>query len=588
MTQAWSSKSFHQVFYAWTEANRGHAISASSLPQHEVPMWNSRLGNLVRLQPVQGFDLPGSALSYQEFGDGLSAVLRRTETGYSTGRNNAHVLIGDATVLDFELALDLANWPGWQTEMPLTTEMELLDPRKVESEAGSRDWRRAAERLEDAAAAILSEVLKNPAAPLSVIGCPEADRLPLLWALREAGNRPLKAREQVWRWSFSTYEDRHDDVKYLPEIVFLPKLPFGGTRRTVFDFGKQYVISSAARHLVGQLFRGTAAPETYEAPRRDHVPVQQAQPHHEPERVTGKSVATKLPRRLHELAEQVRQVSDAVSLLAVLDLISGLAPAHREQLFGLLTVADVNKVTKFAEFVVPGELHRKVLHSFLGPDLQGLRENPAAQKQLLDIVRTGDSLYFPRIVALEALRTGCQEVANASVNRVLESPVPPGRDSFGPAGRTWRRMSKSRKVSVTLVTALVVAAALVGFGFWLAPPSHQANAAPQTTTTTTEQPTTPQPPQPGLVSVQPSVSRVVYSFVVVGASYYPQQQCTPANEPGTLWQCTRTGNPAPRNGVLTAVVVPRTELDRLAQASDGGGAVERRQDWGDPMPVPVG
>lgn len=200
-------------------------------------------------------------LVYLRTSGGRAAAL----TGHEPGPG-LRVLLGPATELTPQLALGLADrpgWDGWAQGVP--------PPRVSAADLWPDDQERSRLRgralaQDELLARVLAWSLQGPTRPLAIVGCPPDGRIGLLWGLLEIAAPLLTARS----WSFSTADADpaavDDDV--LPEIVFLAARPVEPPRvRMVVDPTAQQGASPANEHQANSLvFR-------YEFG-RDPVPVQ--------------------------------------------------------------------------------------------------------------------------------------------------------------------------------------------------------------------------------------------------------------------------------------------------------------------------
>lgn len=254
----------HQAFFGWSR-DAGMSIMASSFPiGSETQRWQRRLQGHVRLQPGPGTELPGHALSYIDFDDGTAAVVRRVDTGVSPGRSSAHVLIGSTAVLDVPAALALANWEGWRAKIDSMPWLAPVSPAFFSDIAHEFQLMQEQVRhCQSELIIVLARILERPGAPLSIIGCRDEYRLPVVWGLRAAADGYLRQQFGIARrWSFSTYEVRHDVfIENLPEIVFLPVKPqLDVVVRTVIDLDEPETVSrntSLAERLVASMLNGS-------------------------------------------------------------------------------------------------------------------------------------------------------------------------------------------------------------------------------------------------------------------------------------------------------------------------------------------
>lgn len=569
----------HQLFFGWSQQRFQHTVIAHSMDAQRIDMWGNRLDLHVRLQPVHGSEMPRTALSFMDLGDGVTAVVHRSDVGHSDGRANTHVLLGEQGSLDFSLALALKRWHGWRTDVPEDTAMEVLSAEDLAKTLGHLDWRPEAERAETAASTVLSALLERPRTPLSVIGCAEDDKLPLVWCLREA------VRDHLHSWSFSTYESRHDDsINYLPEVVFLPEQPFGGSAtRTIVDVRKNLPITPTAKQLVAHVVRGTPPPVRLNGTTR-----------RQQERVATTQKAHRAPDISAALAEPLLNASTAGELLEAYRGFSACHPRDRARLRGTLTVVAVNRITALVEHTVTAELHRKLLHGLYGPKLEDLQDKSALQ-HLEDLIENGNSAWWAKIAGREAGEHRYAKVVKVAGERLLTDDLQPPPARNGPVRRATNRLRKRwiRWAAAGCLSLLVLGATL-WFGIWLGTPApHQVSRGPETTQPVApETPvTTPQAPGVAKLVTAPGSNRVVYGFVQVGDSYYPQEPCSAANQTSTNWKCVQIGNPPPRNGLkptLVAIVVPSAQLERFNQESLRNQAVTREADWGETAVVPTG
>ncbi|ALG09602.1 hypothetical protein [Kibdelosporangium phytohabitans] len=256
----------HQARFGFV-ASSGMQIVASSLPRTHVPAWQDSLDTHIRLDPVPGTALPSTALSYMVFPNDMAVVLRRWQDGGSPGRNPAHALIAPADVLDVPTALGLATWSGWggHATTPLSAS-ELMRSASAGFDADADE--------EVAVAEVLGRLIERPAHPVSIVGCPDEQRLPLIRALYRVGSTVLPKQRQ---WTFSTYESVHDaGIPNLPEIVFLPKDPGSlSARRVVVDLASPSAQGKAVAFIRKQPVRRSMpmpAPPTPPAAPRHGLP----------------------------------------------------------------------------------------------------------------------------------------------------------------------------------------------------------------------------------------------------------------------------------------------------------------------------
>lgn len=165
---------------------------------------------LALLRPyVVGASSAQPALSYVVFDDGRAAVLRRVGDPGSQDGIRVHALLGPATHLTTQVALAAENWPGWLGLTPADRRISTPQP-PAPSIRLAGELREHALHQADMLAQGLAWLLQAPSTPLGLVGCPAADRMPLLWALHEIAAVQLPRRG----WTFSTDGD--------PEVFAIP------------------------------------------------------------------------------------------------------------------------------------------------------------------------------------------------------------------------------------------------------------------------------------------------------------------------------------------------------------------------------
>jgi hypothetical protein len=276
-----------QAFFGFDDrrGGDGHTMLASSLPNdgQEAASWRNRLRECTRLLPYFGQPPPAASLMYLRFGDD-GVVLRRVDAGYSEGRTNAHALIGPASVLTPQRALELEHWDRWLSELPSdpASSLSSISPHDLTAHPDVRA------RLEDGArhqhnqiAVVLGWLLDISAdSPLAVIAAPDADLAALQWGLVAAGQALLTSRQ----WTFSTYELKlATRTDLAPDISFFPGDPENrrsAQKTPVVDLSKdhpwpsrrsferanrsvgQYVLGPAGRALPGASGEYDSAPQS--------------------------------------------------------------------------------------------------------------------------------------------------------------------------------------------------------------------------------------------------------------------------------------------------------------------------------------
>ncbi|WP_447001927.1 hypothetical protein ACRAKI_19450 [Saccharothrix isguenensis] len=610
MTTAHPDDTVHQAFFGVPYGVNKHTMTACSFVEPEKSKWGARLKEHTRLHGSGGV-VPASALSYLEFTDRTAAIVRRFAYGHSEGRGNAHVLIGPAAALDVSLSLGLANWDGWRSDAP-SGRLDAIDVRDLAEVAGRTRWSpELVAPMEDELVEVLARLLDQPTVPLSVIGCPDQSRTAMVWGLRAAAGEYLRGEGYRRSWSYSTYEHRHDGtVRDLPEIVFLPEVPgLGVAHRTVVDLRRQPEDSASralASRLVGTLLRGAPvlAP-TY--PGTDHGGVG-------PRPQSGDSVrpVQSLPvegmrsgREVQSLGKlwgrRLRESGSLDRLRVELGELSKQGPEVRGQVRDEVGVQLLDKIAYQMEAYAHDDL-LSVLQAVYGPDLEDLRRDQDAQRHAVDLIRKSRSGQLAKVVGLAARDIGEMGIAVAAIDRWEPGRGRYRRSRLGRAGRPSGRVDVHRPLlSAVLVAALVLLGAMFVFGYEMGSPepAQQAPAVPTGEITSaaalppeptgspepTDSPEPTGPPQP--IARTLTVTSVggedrVYGFIEVGKSHYPQQTCVKESGAGVLWRCEQVNYPARREGYtpeLVAVVVPKTDVERLNSAASAAEETAWEEEW---------
>lgn len=276
----------NQFYVAFGGSVRDVDIVAGSVPSADLPSAVSALLRAhARLQQSGNLPMPGWSLSYYRLPDDTAVVLRRSGKGHSPGRGNSHALVGAVADLTPDTVLRLGTWSGWRDECPPGPFPELDLGELPKGLAETDHDLRARARISPWLGYALTFLLADPTTDLSIIGCPDDDRLPLLWGLYEIGLRFPKLDRRAW--TFSSYEVGREELENLPEIIFLPGDPVGSVRgdnRRQLDLGTS---TSAATERTGEidalvaLYRrtGTVSAQPSDAAQLvAHVPVHPAAP----------------------------------------------------------------------------------------------------------------------------------------------------------------------------------------------------------------------------------------------------------------------------------------------------------------------
>ncbi|KOV87181.1 hypothetical protein [Nocardia sp. NRRL S-836] len=607
MTGPQADEAVQQAFFGWSYELKAHTLLVSSFDVSLQARWRTRLQDFVRLQPVGMIAPPDVALSCLEFDDGSVAVVRRINHGYSSGRGNAHVLIGTTATLDPSLALRLAQWEGWKESPPPGT-LGTFAPSWLVDGAGPAQLAPAVVApLERQLTMVVARLLTQPRMPLSIIGCAEQDRLPMVWAIRAAAEEYLaRAFEVRRRWTFSTYEERHGaGIENLPEIVFLPALPSTGEphQRNVVRLdappAEDARTTDLARQLVAGLLHNAPAPELPVAePVRELPPAQQhtAVPEQARYRPTEpvahqRSVRRQPPNAREVLVEPLLAAKSVEDFLTELER---LARHHdRAQLRAAFDLDSVNEAAERVEIDTRRTVLTRLLWALFGQDFKEL-QSPSGKAYAAQLVRSCRSDELSRLLGAIAAKRGVEEVAGAAYDRwaQLGGPllqVPRRRVAPLP----WVRTRRRRVLAV--VAGVVVLLALVFAGGYLTglPSAAQPTTVPPAGQTTVV-PTTPQQPARKSGTAQVSANpaqQEVFAFMMTGGLYYPQKACTAVDAGNASWRCEQVSQPPAGAGSepeLVAVVLSKEQGSELASVAQQGLGLRWRPGWGQPVPVVAG
>jgi hypothetical protein len=157
------------------------------------------------LTPTSPDDTSSShALSYLVLPEDRAIVFRR---GAGDG---VHALLGHPAELTPAVALGLASWPHWWDEAADGPRMVRVGVAELHRAPDSTHLRQRALGQGNLLARTLAWLLQTPTQPLAVIGCPEQDRVALLWGLLEIAASqlarslldvldPRQSRQGGWR-----------------------------------------------------------------------------------------------------------------------------------------------------------------------------------------------------------------------------------------------------------------------------------------------------------------------------------------------------------------------------------------------------
>jgi hypothetical protein len=612
MTEHRPNDVIHQAFFGWShDAGKLDLIAHSYQHDPEATRWLRKLEAHIRLQPDRNSTVPPEAMSYLDFTDGSVVVLRRVGVGHSIGRNNSHALIGSAAVLTVPVALGLGGWSGWQDKSPPTQFLQTIPAASLAGVADlAEQLRPQAERWESQLSIVLTRLLDDPDSPLSIIGCPDKDRLAMVWALRGVADGYLRQQyRQSRKWSFSTYEVRHDNtVARLPEIVFLPEKPEGAAPvdRAIIDLNRAPVSShnrTTAEELVANFFHGTplAAQESVRetvtvgsgAVAYDVEHAGPVEPQPGANDVTHHQVRTDGHWAPDQGAVQIERHPAAILLSArsvrefqgELNRLAAQGRHNRKKLRAALDVKTMNQAVGFVETDARLELLNRLLEVVYGPGFEDLRD-PDAVDHAAMLVNRSQSEQLAMMLAGAAARAGRQKIFAAAFDRWAAGGYSSGLVPTGRSAQLRRWARRSRRLSI--VSAVAAVALLVTFfllGFVVGRPAAvQQNpsdsgqqAAPSISTA--QLPNEPAGADPGqqaadvVVTTSPAAQGQLLTFIKNGEKYYPQSLCT--SQDHTTWLCKKVA--AGKFGL--AILVRQGDVNPLLNKAAAGKDVALEQDW---------
>jgi hypothetical protein len=592
MTGPQASEGIHQVFFGWSYDRLEHTVVASSFDEDRQRQWRKRLQDHTRLQPVGGSEPPETALSCLEFKDGFVAIVRRVRGGHSSGRNNAHVLIGPATVLGASLALRLERWDGWQDTEPQGP-IGTIAPSWLTERAGPAERSLAQVLpLERQLAAVIARLLDYPEAPLSIIGCPDEFRLPMVWALRAAaGNHLAQVSGVQRRWTFSTYQDRHaGSIENLPEIVFLPAVPGTGEphQRRVVRLDEQLAENGRSATVAGQLVASLlhSAPPPVVPPR----PINDAGSR--PEHAQGplpaeRRVAPEGARRqVNENVTGKRPAQNARAVLAepllgaktvetfLTELVKLSKSQDRDQLREVFHVDAVNRAAELVEIDTRRDMLGMLLQALYGPGFEDLQDR-AVRKHAAQLVKDCQSDQLAMALGAGAVTHAKHEVSEAAFERwhQLGGPLRPVPRRRALIPLSWVKVRRRRFIALAVMAIVLLVGGLVGGYFLGRPASAQSPSGPSTSDTaapptSTVPQSTQDPPVPANRSGTAQIaadtrSQQVFAFIEVDDLYYPQGVCAATDGGNVNWRCEHVYTPPGANPELVAIVVQKKQVDDL-------------------------
>ena len=231
----------------------GISVLGGTMSTGDMLVWLRRLQAHLRLQRFGSALPPERALSTFEFPDGWTAVVRRWSSGGTIGRNDAMALIARSSWLPLPVVLGLDQRFDWDTAAGQRPFQKWnAEQLQALGEAGTNDLRASAQQLPDLLRRTLGRLFDAPEQPLTIVGCPAEQRVPLLWGLNKLAAARLFQQYGRRLSTFSTYEvEDADSIAHLPTIVFLPDRPVGPTvsRRVLVDVRVDANVSSASAEL---------------------------------------------------------------------------------------------------------------------------------------------------------------------------------------------------------------------------------------------------------------------------------------------------------------------------------------------------
>ncbi|HEX6351851.1 hypothetical protein [Actinophytocola sp.] len=580
-----------QAFFGWSTEERALTLLWNSFPDPDMAsMWLRRLEPHVRLIGVGDVSPPAVAWSYLEFGDS-SVLLRRVAVGDSSGRNNAHALVG---ALDLSAAFELLRWKGWSDSVPHAT----VRPEPASKGDMADVLRGQAERIEQATATVLAKLIEYPERPLSVIGCPRGYEIAMVWCLRAAGDRYLREKGVARSWSFTTYAERHDVTVRggLPQLVFLPVRQTGAAvvdrEVVVLDSESPTDVDGDAGRLVAHALRGAGSSETpvaarssasteplQDAVRTDadtrqkqhetaHPPTERTQASGRHMRSDTKSPAS--PRSLAENLVRAKKVAD-FDLYLTMVVEEGRRSQARGELRHALDLAAMDRVASRVEQRADLDLH-KVITAAYGARYEDLAE-PGVLRDAVKIIEHSRFERLAKAMGRAVAEVSKEQAEAAGYRRWLATSSIRQVRPLRP--RTWA-------VVAVVMIALLTAVFLLGTAVDEPDAANAGDAGPGVTSL-------PGGPTPGPVVGQAELALVserthrVFAFAKAGDSYFPRQPCVSVD---SRWHCMGSAAPAAEDtATLVAIPVPVNQVADLLRKAAKNEAAPRAPDWGGEAPV---
>lgn len=221
-----------QMFVHRTEGGTTSVLASSFDDEQTELAWIDPLGPYLSVSGATDTSKPAHSLSYFTFPGGFAAVLRRSWNAGRPGTVDAHVLLGPVEQLTPAVAMAAQDWSGWRDEPPIDRRMPRLRLHELHVPDTAARIRTRALVQGDMLARALAWLLQSPRAPLGLLGCPEEDRIALVWALLEIASPLLSQRA----WTFCTHGDVDQDDSATAITFFdTPPARMAATERIIVD-----------------------------------------------------------------------------------------------------------------------------------------------------------------------------------------------------------------------------------------------------------------------------------------------------------------------------------------------------------------